>query len=114
MQALRHSHTTYHNHQGGSSHQKEKPRLLEPKKQSSAAVANFSLFVFHFFSEAKRNGVFPMMMFIVAKQRVMVAWIVQELALKHKGMTAAHSSESWNISRGVFSVFVKLKELLNY
>ena len=30
---LRHSHTTYHNHQGGSSPQKEKPRLLEPKKQ---------------------------------------------------------------------------------
>jgi hypothetical protein len=35
-----------------------------------------------------------MMMFRVALQRVMVAWIVQELALKHKGMTTAHSSES--------------------
>ena len=42
-----------------------------------------------FFSEAKRNVVFPRMLSIVAKQRVMRAGLVQELALKHKALTSA-------------------------
>ena len=46
------------------------------------------------------------MMFSVAKQRVVMAGCVQERALKHKAMTAARSSKSVNIIRGVFEVFV--------
>ena len=33
------------------------------------------------------------MMSVVASQRVMMAWLGQELALKHKGMTAAQELE---------------------
>lgn len=41
-----------------------------------------------FFSEVKRNVVFPRMLSLVAKQRVMRAGLVQELALKHKALAS--------------------------
>ena len=42
-----------------------------------------------FFSETKRNVVFPRMLSLVAMQRVMKAELVQELALKHKALASA-------------------------
>ena len=42
-----------------------------------------------FFSGAKRNGVFPLEMSYVAKQRVMMSGLVWELAHGHRAMTSA-------------------------
>ena len=81
------------------------------------------------------NDVFPLMMFSVAKQRVMMSGPVQELALKHRVMSSARKQrlsersrsslqlpstscfnrrsklEEPNISRGVFEVFVNSRNL---
>ena len=46
-----------------------------------------------FFSEAKRNGVFPLMMSIVAEQRVLLAGLVRELAHRHRAVTVAQMLE---------------------
>ena len=46
-----------------------------------------------FFSEAQRNGVFPLMMSLVAKQRVLMAGLVRELARRHRAVTAARMLE---------------------
>ena len=59
-----------------------------------------------FFSGAKRNGVFPLVMSSVAQQRGMMAGLVQELALKHNALTADQKPQSLDSNRGVFMVFV--------
>ena len=46
-----------------------------------------------FFSGTKWNGVFPLMMSLVAKQRVMMAGLVRELAHRHRAVTAARMLE---------------------
>ena len=57
-----------------------------------------------FFSEA----VFlPLKMFNVAKQCVMISWLVRELAHRHKAMRSAQELGELNIERGVFKVFVQ-------
>ena len=53
----------------------EKPILPRPKV--------------NFFSGAQRNGVFPLRMSYVAKQCVLMSWLVRELAHRHKAMAAA-------------------------
>lgn len=40
------------------------------------------------------NGVFPLMMFSVAKQRALMLGLVRELAHKHSAMTSTRSSKS--------------------
>ena len=47
----------------------------------------------YFFSE-RSERVFPRMMSLVAKQRVMMAWIVRELAYGHKAMTSARKRKA--------------------
>ena len=89
-QLLRHSHTTRHNHWHGSSPQKEKPRFA--KKQLSLKYKHENNVFF----------VFPLMMFSVAKQRVMMAGLVREPWLlgtkpcrQHEAQSAKTSAEGF-------------------
>ena len=49
----------------------------------------------------------PLKMFNVAKQCVMISWLVRELAHRHKAMRSAQELGELNIERGVFKVFVR-------
>ena len=79
---LRQSHTTRHNHWCGSSPQKEKPRFA--KKQLSLKYKHENNVFF----------VFPLMMFSVAKQRVMMAGLLRELAHRQKAMPSAQKTST--------------------
>ena len=54
-----------------------------------SSLKNISTMRSCFSVERKRNGVFPLMMFLVAKQRVMMTGLVRELAHRHRAMTSA-------------------------
>ena len=53
-------------------------------------ISNAQLFLM------KRSGIvfLPLMMFLVAQQRVMMAGLVRELAHRHRAMTSARGSKS--------------------
>ena len=57
--------------------------------------------------EANKFERLPLKMFNVAKQCVMISWLVRELAHRHKAMRLAQELGELNIERGVFKVFVK-------
>ena len=78
-----------HSHHGGKTSRFALKNLFESKASNLTIVADVALWTENwFFSGAKRNGVFPLVMSSVAQQRGMMAGHVQELALKHNAMTA--------------------------
>ena len=60
-----------------------------------------------FLVERSVTVLLPLKMFNVAKQCVMISWLVRELAHRHKAMRSAQELGELNIERGVFKVFVK-------
>ena len=55
------------------------------------------------------SDVFPRMLALVAKQRVVVAGVVQELALKHKALAASQKLvERKTTDEGFYNVFVEI------
>jgi len=58
-----------------------------------------------FFSETKFHGVFPLMMSLVAKQRVLMAGLVRALARRHKAVTAARMLEEQRHQQRGFNGF---------
>ena len=65
----------------------------EWKNLGFSSLKNISTMRSCFSVERKRNGVFPLMMSIVAKQRVLMAGLVRELAHRHRAVTAARMLE---------------------
>ena len=66
----------------------------EWKNLGFSSLKNISSMRSCFSVERKRNGVFPLMMYLVAKQRVMRSGLVRELAHRHKAMMSARKRKA--------------------
>ena len=64
-----------------------------------------------FFSGAQRSGVLPLKMSYVAKQCVVMSWLVRELAHRHKATTAAQKLGELRHQQRGFSCFC-IKDIL--
>ena len=72
------------------------PKLshYEWKNLGFSSLKNISSMRSCFSVERKRNGVFPLMMYLVAKQRVMRSGLVREHAHRHKAMMSARKRKA--------------------
>lgn len=93
-----------HSQQGGKNH-----RLFKPKNMISLQAGNqgilYSRGRTYLVFEPEGRWFLPLMMFSVAKQRVMMAGRVRECALRHKALTAARKLEELKHQQRSFEGF---------
>ena len=91
-------------HHGGKNH-----RLFKPKNMISLQAGNqgilYSRGRTYLVFEPEGRWFLPLMMFSVAKQRVMMAGRVRECALRHKALTAARKLEELKHQQRSFEGF---------